>query len=221
MNLSHCRSLALLILAAGLLAISAQAKAAPLPCYTCRTEECPDLPAPPCPKRHAADEDARRKKAEDAARAQAEAAARAAAQEEARKQVAAQAAAQEAARKQAQEPAQAPVAQQTPLAPPRHVPIAPRNEQRSLLPWAVTTLVGGVLLAGAGGALLGVDGRYGDCRMPDDPMTCELVLRTQTGGVVMLAAGGASLITAGILFGLHARRPRPAVAWLAPRPVAP
>ena len=107
--------------------------------------------------------------------------------------------------------------EEEPLMTPLRVRASPRDSlagaSSSLRPWKWTTLGAGVLLAGAGAALLAVNGRTGDqCWMPGDLSTCRQVLNTQPVGAALVGAGGVSLIGAVILFSLDARHRRPSLA---------
>jgi len=83
--------------------------------------------------------------------------------------------------------------------------VAPARHADALKPLKWVSLVGGVLAAGAGAALLAVDGR-GTCTRAAGQRQCPDVYDTKTGGIVALAAGGALVVTSVILFVID--RPR-------------
>jgi hypothetical protein len=82
---------------------------------------------------------------------------------------------------------------------------APPRRSHALTPLKWVTLVGGLLAAGAGGALIALDG-HGTCSRAPGQLQCPDVYDTRTGGIVALAAGGALVVTSIVLFVLD--RPR-------------
>jgi len=80
-----------------------------------------------------------------------------------------------------------------------------RRHSHALRPLKWITLAGGVLAAGAGAALVALDGK-GTCSLPGGQRECPNVYDTRTGGYVAIGAGGALVVTSVILFVLD--RPR-------------
>ena len=194
-----------------------------IPCFSCSTSACPTKELPPCPsqqdkqaaerraaerraaERRAAEQRAAEQRAAEQRAAEQRAAEQRAAEQRAAEQRAAEqrAAEQRAAEQQGQRPGRDVI---VPSVPP---PARPAEHSHRLRAAGIGVGVGGVLLAGAGAALLAIDKRYGtECWLPGDPTTCANLYRTQAPGIALLATGGVALVGATILFVRDARQAR-------------
>jgi hypothetical protein len=75
-----------------------------------------------------------------------------------------------------------------------------QNRKRMLPRWAeAVIMVAGAAAVGAGAALIAINGRCPGREDPSDPDACPQVYTTQAPGIGVLAAGGAVLLTGGVL----------------------
>lgn len=198
---------------------------AKVPCYTCRTDECPSLDAPLCEKKPSRPRPVRpvaprppRTDTTPTGAAKTEPAQTEPAQTEPAAPPAAAAAGTSQTPPAAPAVAPKPTLVLTPTAQPAPLPTAPSSSR--LRRWKWLTLGAGLVLAGVGGALIGIDHGYGsDCWMPGDISTCKQVLSSQPAGIAVASLGGVALVGAVTLFVLDARGEKagPRLAWWTPR----